>query len=241
MAILNILRYPDPRLHKVAKPVTVFDERLEQLVADMAETMYDAPGIGLAASQVDVHEQLLVIDITEAVDEARHGGWCDALGRGEFEEPRHERLEPLRLLGVVVDALRLERAELGEQAVDTLRQVLLLRGLGLVRAPGLRLGLLRRLALRVAGGEGVFGLQVPHPLRRLETFGEEIHEGGVDVVDRAPDREPAQEGGQEQVERGRRGLGRGLAIPSEIRPCFQMVRATTTVPLPPRFRSNVVM
>ena len=69
MAILNILRYPDPRLHKVAKPVTVFDERLEKLVADMAETMYDAPGVGLAASQVDVHEQLLVIDITETKDD----------------------------------------------------------------------------------------------------------------------------------------------------------------------------
>ena len=65
MAILNILRYPDPRLHKIAKPVTVFDERLAQLVADMAETMYDAPGVGLAASQVDVHEQVVVIDITE--------------------------------------------------------------------------------------------------------------------------------------------------------------------------------
>jgi peptide deformylase len=68
MAILNILRYPDPRLHKVAKPVTVFDEKLEKLVADMAETMYDAPGIGLAASQVDVHEQLVVIDISETKD-----------------------------------------------------------------------------------------------------------------------------------------------------------------------------
>ena len=65
MAILNILRYPDPRLHKVAAPVTVFDARLEQLVADMAETMYDAPGVGLAATQVDVHEQVVVIDITE--------------------------------------------------------------------------------------------------------------------------------------------------------------------------------
>jgi peptide deformylase len=62
------LRYPDPRLHKVAKPVTVFDERLEKLVADMAETMYDAPGIGLAASQVDVHEQVVVIDTTETKD-----------------------------------------------------------------------------------------------------------------------------------------------------------------------------
>jgi peptide deformylase len=68
MAILNILRYPDPRLHKVAKPVTAFDERLKTLVADMAETMYDAPGVGLAASQIDVHEQLVVIDITETKD-----------------------------------------------------------------------------------------------------------------------------------------------------------------------------
>lgn len=65
MSILNILRYPDPRLHKVAQPVTVFDERLARLVADMAETMYDAPGIGLAATQVDVHEQVIVIDTTE--------------------------------------------------------------------------------------------------------------------------------------------------------------------------------
>ncbi|WP_395008751.1 peptide deformylase [Undibacterium sp.] len=65
MSILNILRYPDPRLHKVAKPVTVFDARLKQLAADMAETMYDAPGVGLAASQVDVHEQLVVIDTSE--------------------------------------------------------------------------------------------------------------------------------------------------------------------------------
>ena len=68
MAILNILRYPDPRLHKVATPVTVFDAKLEQLVADMAETMYEAPGVGLAASQVDVHEQLVVIDISETKD-----------------------------------------------------------------------------------------------------------------------------------------------------------------------------
>ena len=68
MAILNILRYPDPRLHKVAKPVTEFGERLNQLVADMAETMYDAPGVGLAATQVDVHERVVVIDVTEAHD-----------------------------------------------------------------------------------------------------------------------------------------------------------------------------
>ena len=65
MSKLNILRYPDARLHKIAKPVTVFDERLKTLIADMAETMYDAPGVGLAATQVDVHERLVVIDISE--------------------------------------------------------------------------------------------------------------------------------------------------------------------------------
>ena len=69
MALLNILRYPDPRLHKVATPVTVFDEGLRTLIADMAETMYEAPGVGLAASQVDVHQQLVVIDITDAKDQ----------------------------------------------------------------------------------------------------------------------------------------------------------------------------
>ncbi len=71
MPLLNILRYPDPRLHKIAKPVTVFDARLKTLVADMAETMYDAPGVGLAASQVDVHEQVLVIDTSETHTEFR--------------------------------------------------------------------------------------------------------------------------------------------------------------------------
>ena len=68
MPLLNILRYPDPRLHKIAKPVTLFDERLKKLAADMAETMYDAPGVGLAATQVDVHEQLIVIDTSETHD-----------------------------------------------------------------------------------------------------------------------------------------------------------------------------
>lgn len=71
MSLLTILRYPDPRLHKIAKPVTAFDARLKQLVADMAETMYDAPGIGLAATQVDVHEQVIVIDTSETRSELR--------------------------------------------------------------------------------------------------------------------------------------------------------------------------
>ena len=68
MPILNILRYPDVRLHKVAAPVTVFDEALKKLVADMAETMYAAPGIGLAATQVDVHKQVIVVDVSERRD-----------------------------------------------------------------------------------------------------------------------------------------------------------------------------
>lgn len=68
MAILNILRYPDARLHKVAAPVTVFDESLRRLVRDMAETMYAAPGIGLAATQVDVHKQVIVVDVSERRD-----------------------------------------------------------------------------------------------------------------------------------------------------------------------------
>lgn len=69
MSQLNILRYPDPRLHTVAKPVAVVDARLQRLVSDMLETMYEAEGIGLAATQVDVHERLVVIDVSEGRDQ----------------------------------------------------------------------------------------------------------------------------------------------------------------------------
>ena len=65
MALLPILRYPDPRLHKKASPVAVVDDNIRRLAADMAETMYAAPGIGLAATQVDVHKRLIVIDSSE--------------------------------------------------------------------------------------------------------------------------------------------------------------------------------
>ena len=68
MALLSILRYPDARLHKAAAAVTVFDDGLKRLVLDMAETMYAAPGIGLAATQVDVHKQVIVIDASERRD-----------------------------------------------------------------------------------------------------------------------------------------------------------------------------
>lgn len=69
MAILDILHYPDKRLRTVAKPVAVVDDNIKKLVEDMFETMYIAPGIGLAATQVDVHQQVIVIDVSEGHDQ----------------------------------------------------------------------------------------------------------------------------------------------------------------------------
>ena len=71
MAKLHILRYPDPRLHTIAKSVTQVDERIRRLVDDMLETMYNADGVGLAATQVDVHERVIVIDTTDTHTDAR--------------------------------------------------------------------------------------------------------------------------------------------------------------------------
>jgi peptide deformylase len=69
MALLPVLCYPDPRLHKVAKPVMQVDARIKKIVADMADTMYDAPGVGLAATQVDIHERIVVIDVSDNQNE----------------------------------------------------------------------------------------------------------------------------------------------------------------------------
>jgi peptide deformylase len=69
MARLNILRYPDPRLHTVARPVAAVDDRVRRLIDDMLETMYAADGVGLAATQVDVHERLIVMDTSEQHDQ----------------------------------------------------------------------------------------------------------------------------------------------------------------------------
>jgi len=68
MSRLHILRYPDPRLHKIAAPVAEVNDSIRSLAADLAETMYAAPGVGLAATQVDVHKQLIVIDSSETRD-----------------------------------------------------------------------------------------------------------------------------------------------------------------------------
>lgn len=89
MALLPILHYPDPRLHTVAKPVVAVDARIRRLVDDMAETMYAAPGIGLAATQVDVHERVIVIDISESRDQLQVFINPEILareGEAEFEE-----------------------------------------------------------------------------------------------------------------------------------------------------------
>jgi peptide deformylase len=68
MAVLSLLYYPDPKLHTVAKPVQAVDARIKKLIGDMLETMYEANGVGLAATQVDVHERLIVIDVSEQRD-----------------------------------------------------------------------------------------------------------------------------------------------------------------------------
>jgi peptide deformylase len=67
--LLSILRYPDPRLHKVARPIAQVDDRIKAIIPQMLATMYEAHGIGLAATQVDIHERLVVIDVSEARDQ----------------------------------------------------------------------------------------------------------------------------------------------------------------------------
>ena len=71
MALLAILKYPDPRLHTVARSVTVVDDRVRSIVRQLADTMYDAPGIGLAATQCDIHERIVVVDVSESMNELR--------------------------------------------------------------------------------------------------------------------------------------------------------------------------
>ena len=89
MSQLAILEYPDPRLKKVAAPVTAFTPEIERLVKDMAETMYAAPGVGLAATQVDVHKRVIVIDVSETKDDLKvfiNPEILSAEGEAECEE-----------------------------------------------------------------------------------------------------------------------------------------------------------
>ena len=126
MSLLPILRYPDQRLAKKAQAVAVVDEKIRKLVADMAETMYEAPGIGLAATQVDVHLQVVVIDISEDKNELR-----------VFINPKIEEAEGscegeegcLSVPGVYETVTRAERVTVRFQDMDGKEQVLKAEGL----------------------------------------------------------------------------------------------------------------
>jgi len=89
MALLHILRYPDERLHTVASRVQQVDDKIRQLIKDMAETMYAAPGVGLAATQVDVHKRVIVIDVSETRDQLKafiNPELVATNGESDFEE-----------------------------------------------------------------------------------------------------------------------------------------------------------
>lgn len=89
MALLPILRYPDPRLHKIAAEVTRVDDGIRKLINDMAQTMYAAPGVGLAATQVDVHKRIIIVDISETHDQLKvliNPRVLEASGESDCEE-----------------------------------------------------------------------------------------------------------------------------------------------------------
>ena len=127
MALLPILHYPDPRLHKVAAPVTIVDDRIRQLVKDMAETMYAAPGIGLAATQVDVHQRVLIIDISETRDQLQtfiNPEILERSGEAETEEGC------LSVPGIYDKVTRAERVKV--QALNTQGEIFTLEAEGLL-------------------------------------------------------------------------------------------------------------
>lgn len=106
MSLLNVLRYPDPRLHKVARKVERVDDKIRKLINDMAESMYNAPGVGLAATQVDVHLRIIIIDTSETRDQLQvfiNPELMSASGEAEREEGC------LSVPGVYEKVLRAER------------------------------------------------------------------------------------------------------------------------------------
>jgi peptide deformylase len=126
MALLPILRFPDVRLKKIAQPISCIDESIRRLVNDMAETMYEAPGIGLAATQVDVHKQLIIIDVSEDKSDLR-----------VFINPRLEQCEGsqegeegcLSVPGVYEKVERSQRVTVHYLDIDGRQQSLVAEGL----------------------------------------------------------------------------------------------------------------
>ena len=116
MTLLNILRYPDPRLHTVAKPVAVVDDRIRQLAAAMAETMYDAPGVGLAATQVDVHERLIVVDVSETKDQLQVFINPEIVGASDEQQLHEEGC--LSVPGIYEEVERPERVRVKAMDLD---------------------------------------------------------------------------------------------------------------------------
>ncbi|RYD16272.1 MAG: peptide deformylase [Lysobacteraceae bacterium] len=115
MALLPILEFPDPRLRTKAAPVTVFDTELEQLVSNMFETMYEAPGVGLAATQVDVHRQVLVMDMSEERSESHvliNPRILEKSGEQVYQEGC------LSFPGIYADVERALRVKVAAQRVD---------------------------------------------------------------------------------------------------------------------------
>lgn len=121
------MHYPDPRLHTVARPVAEVDERIRRLIQDMAETMYAAPGIGLAATQVDVHQQVVVIDISESRSQLLvlvNPQIVDSSGTQDYEEGC------LSVPGIYETVRRAERVRV--EALDALGQPFSLEAEGLL-------------------------------------------------------------------------------------------------------------
>ena len=129
MAKLPILLYPDKRLHTVAKPVAQVDDKIRQLIKDMGESMYAAPGVGLAATQVDVHLRIIVIDTSVTRDELRafiNPEIIEATGAADFEEgclsvpgiyEKLKRAQNIRVRALGADGAPFELAAEGLQAV----------------------------------------------------------------------------------------------------------------------------
>ena len=141
MALLSILKYPDPRLNTVAEPVIEVNEKIRRLVSDMAQTMYAAPGVGLAATQVDVHKRVIVIDVSETKDQLLvliNPEILESSGQAECEEgclsvpgvfDKVVRAEKVRVAALDVNGNRFEFEASGVLAVCVQHEMDHLKGI----------------------------------------------------------------------------------------------------------------